>query len=125
MKKAKNSNRPIINLSIGIAIFLCLPSCEKESDINFAETQVNFEVDSIYKTTNDGFLYVDMATRSGGFTTYIYAGKNVESLSQVAILKGVGGSATLPLEKNTYWKVSYLDDEEYIIDLNIRWTPFE
>ena len=112
--------------SIFLISYILLTSCEKESNFKFGETETDFVVDSIYKTDSEGLLYVELDASWNNFSLSVYADKNPEAETEIAYIRW-HGSITQPLEKNTYWKISYneSDPEDYVRKLVIRWTPIE
>jgi hypothetical protein len=104
-----------------ILIALLTTNCQKDDSSGFGETQDNFMPDSIYKTSTDGFLYVEFVFNNhewspGNPIARIYSDKNIDSLK---ILGSVYYASTIPVKTNTYWKVINLTDNKLLI----KWTP--
>ena len=101
MKTTKNQ---ILVFVIGICIAVMF-SCEKENKYEFGDMQTEFEVDSIYKATTDGFLTVQFISNIvGGGNVKIYS-DNTDNPSTIIGQIEFPSTATLPIKKNNYWKV--------------------
>jgi hypothetical protein len=90
---------------IGIS-FLLLFGCEKDEKFEFGDIQMGFKVDSIYKSSSDGFLTVQYIINGfgPGIFVNIYS-DNTENPSTLIGEMGVASTATLPIKRNNYWKV--------------------
>lgn len=116
--------RPILFLTI----FLILAECNKTEDyeLAFGETQTGFKLDSIYVTKTNGLLYVNFISNSTGAYLHVLTSNDANPDIEVAMFR-TGGSATVPLQKNIYWKVEKHPDYDPlnlpILDTLITWTP--
>ena len=104
-----------------IALNFFFTACEEEdNNFNLGATQKNFVKDVTYQTTTDGFLLVQVAMTELG--AIIYAGVNENPTDTIGVIEPFG-SLTLPLQKDTYWKVTTYGDQSLIEKLVIEWTP--
>ena len=106
------------------SLIVFLPNCSKEEEYAFGETETDFVVDSVYKTNSAGFLSVDLYADWNNFSLSVYADKTPDPEKRIAIIQW-HGSITQPLEKDTYWKVSYNNSEEYLRRLERKWTHIQ
>jgi hypothetical protein len=111
---------------LSVVFFFLLINCEKEDGFKFGESETNFVVDSVYKTNCEGLLYVELDANWNNFSLSVYADEIPEPENEIAYIRW-HGSITQPLEKNTYWKISYneANADGYVRRLVIRWTPIE
>ena len=106
------------------SMIILLSNCEKDDGFELGNTQSDFIVDSVYKTSSDGLLFVQLISGAmGPFGALIYAGKTDNPTDTIGKIKS-SGAITLPIKKNTYWKVTTYGEYDWIIDeLMIQWTP--
>jgi len=119
----------LVTLFLSVLLFANCNKNENELEINevkasLGETQKGFKVDSVYYTTTDGFLNVSVTEYGSPYAlasviAKIYADKFPNPSTEVGL---VYYSTSLPLSKNTYWKVKNLmNGGAYRID----WTPIQ
>jgi len=109
-----------------VLLLFLIASCTKENDFSFGEMESDFVVDSVYKTSSAGLLYVELDALHNNFSLSVLADKNPEPETEIASLRW-HGSITQPLDKGTYWKVIYNDSdpEEYVRNIKINWTAID
>ena len=73
---------------IGFLIILVI-SCENDIVFEFGEVQNNFVQDSVYKTSSDGFLLVQIRTANAmtELGAIIYAGNNENPVDTIGIIE--------------------------------------
>jgi hypothetical protein len=93
-------------VSVIIIFFLSLSGCEKDDKYEFGDIQMEFEVDSIYQSTTDGFLTIQFNINGfgSGIFVKIYS-DSTENPSTLIGAIGTASTATLPIKRNNYWKV--------------------
>ena len=115
--------RTNVFLTLFVSIILTsLISCSKDDEINFGETQTNFEVGKSYQTKTNGLLTVQLAYNGTGEEIYvkIYS-DNTSNPSKLIGLINYPSIATLPIKKNNYWIVI----QGLIGAVTISFTPIE
>ncbi len=113
-------------LSVVFMMFLLFSRCTKEtnSTMSFGATQTGFVADSIYKASTDGYMtvcYSNNISQSGSISGYIYSDDNANPSKIVGMVGFYPGSATIPIQKNNYWKVASVKD----VDISITWIPVQ
>jgi hypothetical protein len=106
-----------------------LIQCKKETidnTMSFGNIQTNFKVDSVYKASSDGFLYLSIYGNVEGLGYYakLYSDNTLNPTTTIGMVF-TPGDATFPIKKNNYWKVT-----QYGAAMNgqndsiqIKWTP--
>jgi len=112
-------------LAISLLVIL-FTNCENEYETTFGETESGFVQDSVYKTSSDGLLLVQVRT-SNAITemgAVICESKDNNPTDTIGIIEPFG-SITLPLKEDTYWKVTTYGNVSLIEKLVIQWTPIK
>lgn len=114
-------------LILGIsALIILFSSCVDEYETSFGDTETGFVQDSVYKTTSDGLLLVQVRT----LNAMTEVGAVIHSSTDTILMDTIGiiepfGSLTLPLQEDKYWKVTTYGNTGVIEELIIQWTPIE
>jgi hypothetical protein len=93
-------------VSVIVICFLSFSGCEKGYIYEFGDIQMEFEVDSIYHSTSDGFLTVQFNIDGFGYGIFvnIYSDSTENPTTLIGAI-GTASTATLPIKRNNYWKV--------------------
>ncbi len=68
-----------IYIVLSLLLLLLLTNCNKEDDdFSFGEPQTDFQIDTIYKTTSEGLLYVYFYGNTNGISISLLADINPE-----------------------------------------------
>lgn len=94
-----------------IAIFsqlltIQLLSFSPNNEFEFVDMQSDFDIDVVYQTEKDGFLYVQMNSPHPAFSIIIISDDSADPQTEIAKIVW-HGSVTLPLKKGSYWKITY------------------
>lgn len=96
--------------------------CEDDDDLEFGQTETDFDAGVTYRAKSDGFLSVQYSI-PGSYGTidgaYIYSDGNQNPSTIVAIVNIQPGSANAPIQKGKYWKVAAVANA----DVSISWIP--
>jgi len=115
---------------IGLFIsIMLLTECEKAEvyEFKFGDVQTGFQVDSIYLTGSNGFLYVQFKAANSSSYLRILADQNPKPSTEIARIPWEG-SVTLPLKKDIFWMAEShvsIASTLNITDTLITWTPIE
>jgi len=113
----------ILTISLLVILFT---NCENEYETTFGETESGFVQDSVYETSSDGLLLVQVraANAMTEMGAVIYASKNNNPTDTIGIIEPFG-SLTIPIKENTFWEVTTYGNVSLIEELVIQWTPIK
>jgi hypothetical protein len=118
------SLRKIIALLCACMLFCLLVQCDVDQGFELGDTVSDFEPDSLYQTDADGLLFIQINANvtGGGANAFIIGGFNPTSIDTLGQILNFG-SVTLPLKKDTYWKV-HIKNQNFVVNYDFQWTPF-
>lgn len=93
-------------------------------NIELGKPQTDFEINKIYKTLDDGLLYLEHNCSNNHLCLELLVGESPDNLEEYAQVRWFG-TITLPIEESKYWLVRYnmKDYHDYVIGLKIIWNP--
>lgn len=114
----------IVLLSVSILLLWAFVQCEVDQGFELGDTVSDFEPDSLYITDADGLLFVQINANvtGGGANAFIIGGGKPSSTDTLGQILNFG-SVTIPLKKDTYWKV-HIKNQNFVVNYDFQWTPF-
>ena len=108
-----------------LAIVSCLTiiSCEKE-ELQLGEYTYDLKVDTVYQALTDGFVVVNVSSNGSLFKASLLSDEKVEPTTELASVIWDGGSMTVPVKKDYYWKVIHNNINVNQLKISISWAPF-
>ena len=92
-------------------------------DFSFGEIQTGFSAGTIYQADSDGFLSVSYDSNAffGNIDGFIFSDSTKNPQTVAGKVNFTGGSTTVPIKENYYWKVALIDGP----NITISWLPIQ
>ncbi len=110
--------------SIGFIVLLSFIGCEKD-ELELGPYEHDFQVSTVYQASTDGFVVVNVSSNGSAFKATLLSDETTVPTTELASVIWDGGSMTVPIKRNNYWKVIHNNVNVDELTITISWIPLQ
>lgn len=114
-------NKILLNAVMVFTIFI-FTSCKKDK---FGDYNFEYVENVVYQAEEDGFVTVNVKSNGSEFKASLLTDTSSEPTTEIASVIWDGGSMTIPIKKDYYWKVTHNNVNVDELEIDITWIPLK